>query len=154
MVKTNELFQPSLENGWKETKTYEINRLFLVAFFGGTIPTIILGTRNARWLNVPKKYINLLIVLGVLFTIFDFGLFYFYTQGDFSPDSRPLIKFGLKLSAIILFFLYKLVLNKPFQQHMVIDGEITPILKPAILWIVIGGIIEFIAMTTAFTIVD
>ncbi|MDF2606801.1 MAG: hypothetical protein K0S34_996 [Bacillales bacterium] len=146
MLKNSELFQPSLEEGWNETKTYDINRLFYVAFFGGTIPTIILGTRNAKWLNIPKNHINLLIFIGVLLTIVDFILIYLYASGFIPQDSKQFIKLGIQFLAIILFFLYRFALIKPFQQHMVTNGEVIPILKPAILWVLFGAICKSIVI--------
>ncbi|MBT2659756.1 hypothetical protein [Bacillus sp. ISL-45] len=151
-MEANELLQPSLDQEWKKTKTYDINRLFLVAFFGGTIPTITLGTRNAKWLNVPDKTIHLLIGAGILFTIADIVFITLFFQGFFAPESKPLLKFGFKLLAIILFFMYRKVMTKPFEFHLMTNGEITPIFKPAILWMLSGAVIQGILLFAAFAI--
>ena len=43
-----DFYAPSLTSGeGKKTKSYDSNKLFFVAFFGGTIAVSILGIRNA-----------------------------------------------------------------------------------------------------------
>jgi hypothetical protein len=154
LMRSSELFAPSLGKGWRETRSYEVDRLFLVAFFGGTIPMMILGTRNAKWLNVSKRVINGLIATGVLFTILGFGLFYMAVEGEYSTETTQAIKFAIRALAVVLFFLYRMVLKKPYQQHLVTNGELTPLLKPAILWIIAGALIQFVIFTGFYIIID
>ncbi|WP_059173831.1 hypothetical protein [Bacillus sp. FJAT-27445] len=142
MSSNADLLRPSLTKGWKVTKTFDINRLFLVAFFGGAIPMMILGTRNAKWLNVPKNTINLLLGAGMLIFIGELALFHFYFS-DFSVNGDRTPRYIMRALNIILFFFYRFALKKPFQQHLFTNNnEIQPLLKPAILWILIGGTIE------------
>jgi hypothetical protein len=143
MPNRNDLLKPSIEEDWSETKTYDINRLFLVAFFGGPIPLMILGTRNARWLNVRKMHINLLIILGVILEIGECAVLYLFANGTLTTEDRAM-RYLLKIASIILFLAYRAVLVKPFQQHLVTNGTIEKILKPAIIWILLGGVVEII----------
>lgn len=148
------LLEPSLTNGWKTTKTYDINRLFLVAFFGGLIPMMILATRNAKWLNVPKITINLLLGVGILFLFTQLALVYFYF-GDFSVSGDRTPRYIMRVLNIVLFFFYKFALNKPYKQHLFTnENEIQPLLKPAIIWILIGGAIELVLFGAAFAVVE
>ncbi|WP_043931135.1 hypothetical protein [Bacillus sp. EB01] len=144
----NELFQPSLQDGWSKTKSYDINHFFLVAFFGGPIPMMVLGSRNAKWLNVPKQHIYLLVAIGVVVQIFNLVMFYMYSNDAFAEGNR-MPRLSMQILSILLFFLYKFVLNKPYQQHMRTDGEILPLFKPALLWILIGAGIQFAIMVAA-----
>ncbi|RHW32827.1 hypothetical protein D1B31_21000 [Neobacillus notoginsengisoli] len=145
----NELFQPSLKDGWSKTKSYDINHFFLVAFIGGPIPMMVLGTRNAKWLHVPKLRIYLLITISVLVQIVNLVMFYMYTNDAFAEGNR-MPRFSMQILSILLFFLYKFVLNKPFQQHLLTDGETQPLFKPALLWILIGVVIKLAIIVAAF----
>ena len=84
------LFKPTIQEGqFEATKSYDINKLFYVAFFGGILATIIVSTRNAKWLKITKQTINLLIGIGI-------GLL--------------LVKVFLSV-AVLLFYLTEKVLN-------------------------------------------
>ncbi|MFS0774852.1 hypothetical protein ABC255_02270 [Neobacillus sp. 3P2-tot-E-2] len=145
----SDLFQPSLKDGWDQTKSYDINRFFLVAFLGGPIPMMVLGTRNAKWLNVPRLHTYLMFVTSVLVLLADVVIFYMYANGAFAEGNR-MPRYSMQFLSILLFLLYKFVLNKPFKQHLVTNGEIMPLFKPALLWIIIGGLIQFSIMVAAF----
>lgn len=147
---TDDLFQPSLKDGWNKTKSYDINRFFLVAFFGGPIPMMVLGTKNAKWLNVPKLQTNLLLATSTLMLLTEVVIFYLYADGAFAEENR-IPRYAMQFLSIILFLLYKYVLNKPFQQHLLLDGVIKPLFKPALIWIIIGRLIQFAIIVTAFT---
>jgi hypothetical protein len=141
MDKKHNLYESSLEQGWNETKTYDINKLFLVAFFGGVIPILALGIKNAKWLKVSLKWIYPLIAFGVILLLAKYLLYVPSIEGEAFIDNRT-VRFGYKAGSIILFLLFKLLLNKAFKQHLVTQGETEPLLKDAIVWIVMGGIIE------------
>ncbi|MBG9590181.1 hypothetical protein [Cytobacillus firmus] len=147
---TYDLFQPSLKDGRNKTKSFDINRFFLVAFFGGTIPMMVLATRNAKWLNVPKQQTCLLLAASVLVLLTQVVIIYMYADGVFS-EGNWIPRYSMQFLSILLFLLYKYVLNKPFQQHLLTNGELKPLFKPALLWIVIGGIIQLAIIVTAFT---
>jgi hypothetical protein len=151
MSKLNsDLFQPSLKDGWRNTKSYDINRFFLVAFFGGPLPMMVLGVRNAKWLNVPKVKTNLLIAASVLALLVQAVFFYLYAEGVFAEGNRT-PRYATQILSVILFFLYKFVLNKPFQQHLLTNGELEPLLKPALLWMILGAIIQLSILVTVST---
>ncbi|MEH7076547.1 hypothetical protein [Neobacillus drentensis] len=145
MSKMNALLQPSIEKDWRETKSYDIQRLLWVAFIGGPIPLMVLGTRNAKWLNVRQLHINLLIFLGIIMEIGECAIIYLFANGTLTAEDR-VMRYLLKLASILLFLGYRAVLTKPFQQHMVTNGNITKILKPAIVWILLGGVPELIVL--------
>lgn len=146
MEGTQHLYQPSLKEGWKETKSYDINNFFLVAFFGGVIPLLVLGTKNATWLKVSKKVIYSLIALGILLLAMKFTFVYFVTNGTIEMDNR-MIRYGYKIGCVLLYLLYRKVLKQPFQQHMITVDQTLPILKPALLWIMVGIIVEIILLS-------
>lgn len=146
MEQTNHLYQHSLKEGWKETKSYEIKNLFLVAFFGGVIPLLILGTKNATWLKVSRKVIFSLIGLGILLISMKFMFIYFTTQGISQIDNST-IRYGYKIGCVLLYLLYLKVMKKPFQQHMVTVEHTLSILKPAIVWMIVGMIVELILLS-------
>ena len=153
MSKLNsDLFQPSLKDGWRETKSYDINRFFLVAFLGGALPLMVLGGRNAKWLNVPKVKRNLLVAASVVVLLVQAVIFYLYANDAFAEGNR-MPRYSIQILSVLLFFLYKFVLGKPFQQHLLTNGEIEPILKPALLWMILGGIIQFAIMIIVFTLI-
>ena len=137
------LYESSLDQGWHETKTYDINKLFLVAFFGGVIPMLVLGIRNAIWLRVSLKWMYPLIAFGIALLLTKYLLYVPSIEGEAFVDNR-MVSFGYKAGSIILFIFFKLLLNKAFNQHLVTHGETEPLLKDAIIWIIIGGIIEVI----------
>ena len=76
MTKSQDLYQSSLENGWQDSKSYDINQLLYVAFFGGVIPLIVLGRRNANWLQVSNKKLIPLIIIGIILIIGKFFSLY------------------------------------------------------------------------------
>lgn len=143
MANKQDLYESSLDQGWQETKTYDINKFFLVAFFGGVIPMLVLGIRNAKWLRVSLKWIYPLIAFGIVLLLAKYLLYVPSIEGDAFIDNR-MVRYGYKAGSIILFLLFKLLLNKAFNQHLVTHGETEPLLKDAIIWIIIGGIIEVI----------
>lgn len=145
MTKSQELYQSSLDKGWKETKSYDINKLFFVAFFGGVIPLIVLGMRNAKWLQVPVKHLYPILAVGVLLIVGKFLLVLPTVEGSLPFDERGL-KYGYKIGCVLLFLFLKYILNKPFQQHMFTEGGTEPLLKTAIIWTLIGAAIEFLVL--------
>lgn len=146
---TYDLYRPSLKEGWNQTKTYDINRLFFVAFFGGVIPMMVLGIRNSKWLKLPKLQTYFLLATSVLVLLAEVVILYIYANDTFTEGSR-IPRVSVKILSILLFFLYQYVLNKPFQQHLYTNGEVEPILKSALLWITLGVIIQFTIVAILF----
>lgn len=101
---------------------------------------------NATWLKVSKKIIYLLVLLGILLVTIKFTFVYFATNGTVQIDNRT-IRYGYKIGCVLLYLLYRKVLKKPFQQHMVTVEQTLPILKPTILWIIVGAGVELILLS-------
>lgn len=135
------------------TSSYDISKLFYVAFWGGIVSTIVLGTMNARWLRIDKKVINFLLALGALALIAKIVVYGSLMNWDVAMDSlrevggKRELRWGFKAVSIGVFLIYYYAMKQKFQQHLVIEGEIKPLLKDAILWIILGGIIEAIFIT-------
>lgn len=61
------LLKPVVEiNDGDELKSFRIYNLFLVAFFFGLLPTLILCIRNCFWLRIKKPVIFVLTLLSIL----------------------------------------------------------------------------------------
>lgn len=148
-----ELFSPSLsdESNNVKTKTYDLPRLFLVAFFGGIIPITILGARNAKWLNVDKKKINLLIGLGTILFISELIFLALYIS-EYIIIDNSYINFIYRIVAIVLYLLFYNIMKTNFNAHIYFNGEITPLLKDALIWICIG-IAVWILITVLLSVV-
>lgn len=132
------LFQPSLQDGdvWIR-KSFDVNKLVYVGFFGGVIPILVLGTLNAKWLRLDKRVTYSLLALGI--AVFVADAVYEYTVSNVS-GSVPL----MRISGAVFAILYQLALRKKFHQHRVLGGTEKPLLKLGLLWIVIGIIVEIL----------
>src|SRR4051795_2595434 len=117
MSNINELLQPSLEEDYRETKTFDLNRLLWVAIIGGANSLMVLGTKNAMWLNVRKLHINLLIILGIILEIGECAVIYLFANGTLSPEDRSMRDL-VNLSSVLLFIAYRAILTKPSHQHL------------------------------------
>lgn len=146
MNKTEDLYQPSLEQEWEETKSYDVAKLFYVAFFGGAIPLMVLASMNMKWLNISKKVIYPMFALGSLMIISKFMLFTPIIEGSIELSGSE-IRIGYKVACVILFLIYSAILKKPFQQHLLTNRPTLPMLKPALIWIVIGIVVEIIILS-------
>lgn len=148
---TEDIFQPSLSEGESyRTKSYNINRLFLVAFFGGIISTLVLGTRNMQWLKSDRKLMNVILALGIIALIAKMIFYGNMLNWQFSTASLAAV--GLKrelrwifrVVSVGLYLIYYYAMKNRFQQHLVTGGVMEPLLKDAIVWILVGGIVESI----------
>lgn len=143
----NELLTPSLDNDEiQKLKSYDISQLFIVAFFGGIIPTVILGYINMKWLKINKKVIVLSIILGVLLLASKVCLVtLYYTEViDLTQRSVRLIS---KIGAVVLYGFYYLLMKSKFRLYQLFYNETEPLLKPAIKWIIFGIIVEVIFLS-------
>jgi hypothetical protein len=151
---TTELLRPSLGEGWQETKSYELSQLFYVAFFGGILSTIILGIRNAKWLNVDKKLINIMIGIGAAVMIAKIGIVAWVLHGysDFKSmvtagrEELRTLKWVFTAAAVMLFIVYRQLMKPKFQQHLYTGGEVVPLFKDGLLWCLVGGLLETILL--------
>lgn len=138
----NDLFRPTLtEENTEIIESYNIRNLFYVAFFGGIIPMTWLGTKNAKWLNINKKKINLLISIGILFLALKMGMVWMSYSEKLIIETR-VIRWLYKGLSVILYFGYYLVMKKEFEQQVFWGVKIRPMFKDAILTFVASTFIE------------
>lgn len=137
-----DIFKASLNNDSSSiTQIYDINRFFYVAFFGGIIPTIVLGTKNLRWLKINKKLSNLFIAIGIIILLSKVTVACLIL-GKFLVFNRRYLSRSYKIATVILYLGYYAVMKQKFKQHLFLGGQIKPLLKDSIQWIIIGIIIE------------
>lgn len=142
-----EIFQPSLqENVNYRTQSFDIGKIFYVAFFGGVIPTVVLGTKNAKWLGIDKKWIYLMIGLGAAILTVKAIVTGMIVEGYLDFDRR-MLRWIFKGASILLYLGYYGMMKQKFQQHTILGGTTKPILKEAVIWILIGIVIEIVVLT-------
>ncbi len=138
---SEDLFQPSLtDENYTEKKTYNISKLFYVALFGGIIPTVVLATRNATWLGVDKKKIMLLGILGAVILISQMILVGIFLKFKLEYN----VSLIYRVLYLLLYLGYYLLMKKPYEAHVMTGGKTQPLLKTAVIWIVIGVVAELI----------
>ena len=143
----DELFESSLKrDDYSELKTYDISKLFYVAFLGGIIPTIVLGTKNANWLRVDKKKIGFLVILGVIVLFFKVILCSMVVAHYIEMSSRA-IRWVYRVACLLFFLGYYFVMKDNLNQHKITSGDFQPILKDAVKWIIIGIASELILLS-------
>jgi len=143
----NKLLTPTLKiEGIIETKTYDISKLFYVAFFGGTIPTTILLARNAKWLRLSNKCIFLIYLVGTLILLSKVTVASLITGHIINFNQRE-IRLGVKVADVVLYLIVYFLMKERFTKHILTGGDTEPLLKTSIVWIAIGILIEFILLT-------
>lgn len=141
---SEELFKPTLSEEKTRTKTYDLSKLYYVAFFGGVIPTIVLGTKNASWLGIDKKKIILMIVLGAILLISQVIVLKIFIAHPSDMDTRSNIKIISLIyqgASLLLSYIYYNLMKQNFKMHIMTGGTTEPMLKDAIIWTIIGTII-------------
>lgn len=150
---SNDLLTPSLtREHYREIKTYDISKLFYVAFLGGMIPLIVLGCRNANWLQVDKKVIALMTMLGVavLLTMLTLaGL----SAGKYLNYEKTTIRLMYNAACVLFYLGYYLLMQKKFKQHILLGGDTEPLLKSAAIWWLVGLVIEAGVVVSIFFLV-
>jgi hypothetical protein len=142
---SQDLYRPSLnEENSKCTITYPIDNFFYVAFFGGVIPLVVLGTRNARWLKIDKWIQYVLIGLGIVILLSKIAIVSLVSQKVLVIESRY-IKYSYKIASVLLYLLYYDVMKKKFRQHMLFGDE-EPLFIEALVWILVGAVVESILL--------
>lgn len=141
-MNTETLFQASLDKD-KEIKmeSYDLGKLFYVAFFGGLVPLIALGTKNAKWLGIDKKIINILIAVGSLMLlgkVIVSGM----VVGKVLVISSRTVRWGYRIASVLLYIAYKTVMSKRYNIFLGFGEQTTPIFKDAVKWFFIGMLLE------------
>jgi len=112
------LYTPSLTGKKvRRTKSFSIHNLVIVAFIGGLLAITIVGFINANALKLEKHYIRLLIVINV---ILHTGTIIFYVCLSFSAEMDVLIN---RLLAGVNYFIFFVILKRPYKEHLVFVGE-------------------------------
>ncbi|MFZ5988579.1 MAG: hypothetical protein ACOYWZ_15840 [Bacillota bacterium] len=138
-----ELFQPSLSDGNdKETETYDIGKLFYVAFFGGIVPTVVLSSVCARGLKLKSTVINLMITAGVLVLIVNVFIAGLFVAGYITIE-KTYLRWIFRIVTVLLYLGFYKIMSPKYKQHIVFGGETKPLLRDAIIWIIAGNIIQF-----------
>lgn len=136
-MQKNDLFEPSLNNGWVMPKSYPINAFFLVAILGGPFPLVILGTLNALWLRVSKKAIIAGIIIGSLLFISEPLLIAYLIFNHPMIDTRN-VAISFRLGALLLYIYYIYILKKRFEQFIYLHEKTVPLIGPAIIYSIVG----------------
>lgn len=110
------IYQPSILNENEDrTRSYVVNNLFFVAFFGGIIAIVALGMQNAKWLKLEKKYIRILTILSGLLIIGKLIMVYAIGQGILAIDEDYIKVFG-RIIAVAGYFIFFAFLNRPIKN--------------------------------------
>ncbi|NMD71649.1 hypothetical protein HHO41_15220 [Bacillus sp. DNRA2] len=149
MNETSHSVQLTVEQQISEMKTYNIYHFFFIAFIGGVIPIMVLGTKNANWFNIPKKYSYSIIAVGIILLLSKYWMFHLVFSGALLIKAQ-VVRYGYKFACLLYYYLYLVILTKPYKQHINSHGELTPIIKPAVTWIIVGIIVEFALLRLAF----
>lgn len=133
------LFEPVLQQGTAPTQSYEINKLIYVAFLGGPLALAALGTRNALWLRVERKWVYLLAGIAVLMLA---GKLVWVALNPSLTETRT-TRYLFRGLAILLFFGYRWALGPAYRQHEVLHGETVPLLRDGVIAVLVAGLVEF-----------
>ena len=154
MALEKELFQPSLKEDWQTTESYDIRKLFYISFFGGVIPTLILGTRNAKWLKINSKIIYLLIFSGIIIYLGKILVLSYLTLTNLYDDHGRLTKTIYKVGSVLLYIGYYFAMKQKFNEHLFYNRNIKPILRVSLLLIFIGIIADIFFLTLGVGILE
>lgn len=142
------LYEPSLTNNEVDrTRSYEISNLFFVAAFGGIFAITILGIQNAKWLKIEKKDIQLLVIISIVLIIAKLAVVYAIGQ-QLIPIDEKYIKFIGRLFGVACFFIFFAFLDKPYKEHLAVDGGAESLWRPGFAAIIFSGLID--ALVTLF----
>lgn len=138
-----DLLQPSLKTDQAyKTRSYELSNFFYVAFFGGIIPTILLGTQNAKWLRVNKTATLWLLAISLLIFLASLVVAALVQAHILQIPSNTL-RLGSRVANVLVGLGYYRLLRSNYKQHQMLHGKSEPILGKAILWTITGITIEF-----------
>ena len=137
-----DLYTPSLAKGEaRKTKSYDINQLFIVAFFGGIVAVSMLGIRNAKWLQLEEKYIRILTAISVSLLLVKLAIVYAIMHQIIEVEGS-MSRFISRALGLLCFVFFYLFLKGPFKEHILLQGETEPLLKQGILWVLLAALIE------------
>jgi len=144
------LLRPTLkQSNYEPTSSYNINNLFYVAFVGGFIPTTILFARNAKWLKVENKTIKLLMGIGIALLFLQVVIGSATLSNILhlsSSENLRYLRWGFRILALLFYFICFSSMKDQYRRHIMLGGEHKPLLKDAILFIIIGYVLELLLM--------
>ncbi len=145
---SQDLFQGVLkEEEEGELKSYNLSALYLVAFFGGIIPTVALSIKNLIWLKMNRKWIVFFVLSGAaLLAVKTFFVGYYVSvilNGGEQSQVR-MLKYAFRAGALLLCLVYIKIMGSQFKRFQFFGGKFRPILKDAVIWSVIGMVAELI----------
>ena len=140
----NELFEPSLQN---EThipmESYNMGKLFYVAFFAGIVPLTVLSFNNAKKLKVDPKWVKIIMFLGVALLLAKAIFIGFYASGSINMEKRT-VRWIFRIATVLLYLFFKYLMTPNYNKFILNGGgECQPILKDALIWFCIGVGVEF-----------
>lgn len=141
-MNTETLFQASLNKDEEiKMESYNLSYLLYVAFFGGLVPLMALGTKNAKRLGIDKKIINILIAVGSLMLLSKVIVSGMVVSKVLVINSRT-IRWFYRIASVLLYIVYNRVMSKRYNIFLVYGGQPTPILKDTIKWLIISTLLE------------
>jgi len=145
------LYKPSLTgNDIGKTRSYDISNLFFVAMFGGLFAMAAVGLQNAKWLKIEKKYIQLLTIISIVLIIAKVAVIYAIGQQIIAIDEKSIIVVD-RIFGIACFFIFFVFLNKPYKEHLAVDGGTELLRKSGFITLIDSSLLD--ALVTIFLLV-
>lgn len=141
---TEDLFKPSLsETEQQDISTYEIDRFYLVGFFGGLIPLVWMAGKNAARLGVEKKTLRMLCIIGILGFSLKYVAIFMMTAKVIAIKSS-IIKLAYRVFSLGLAALYIRQMKAPYNEYTSFGGSTKKILGDFIEVLLLAMVIEAI----------
>lgn len=138
----HDLFSPSLTEETEVIKeSYDISRLYLVAFFGGAISVTILAVINAQWLGLEKKWMRMMILAGLMVLSVKILLFYLISHSLIVMDNG-ILKIIYKTLCVAMAYGCAKCMEKRFNLFTHYGGKTKGILQPFLLSLLIAVPVE------------
>ncbi len=143
-----DLYSPSLSGEHiKNTKSYNLTSLFVVAILGQIVAIAAIGLQNAIWLKVEKKVLYILIGICTALFIGKIYLIYAFTHQMIDVERSTYRGFG-SLLAIGCFIAFYNLLKDPYNLHISTKDSTESLVLPGIIWCIIGVGIELLLVVT------
>ena len=139
-----DLLQPSLQENYAPTKSFSLNYIYILAFFGGVIPVIGICGKHAGWLGVKTNKIYALAALGVFILIVKATLLAIHYSGAPELENRSVVTIIYRICCLGLAYLYFLAMKKPYARHQLASLPTEPMRFYVILYLVIAIAVDFI----------
>jgi hypothetical protein len=142
-----ELYKPTLTTGnIHTTKSYSIEKLFYVSFIGGTIGLTGLAVINAKMLGLSRTIISLMCLAAALVLMGKMALYYAFFH-EMIELKKQYVRYIGRGMDIVLFGAFYFAMRRKYKHHLMLHGETLPILRAAILWIVLSIVAETVLVS-------